>query len=137
MLNGANRCKNTLFSPLLSLSMMGEMRVGIDGFQDRIFVLFLLTLPQMRNRYCYFKIGPYLNLLLPFPPSPLPSPRLICRSVAKGFSLMTLLGRRSEPRHISPFQFPFFSAFISPSLSPSLPTTLSHLTPVLLHYPPC
>lgn len=85
----------------------------IDGFQGRIFVLFLLTLPQMRNRYCYFKTSPYLNLLLP-------SPRLICRSVAKGFSLMTLLGRRSEPRHISPFQFPLFSlpSFLSISLYP-------------------
>lgn len=74
-----------------------------DGFQGRIFVLFLLTVPRMRNRCCYFKISPYLNLLLPFPPSP----RLICRSVAEGFSLMTLLGRRSESRHISRFQFPF------------------------------
>lgn len=92
---------------------------GIDGFQGRIFVLFLLTLPQMRNRCCYFKTSPYLNLLLP-------SPRLICRSVAEGFSLMTLLGRRSEPRHISPFQFPL-------SLSLSLPTSLSHLPPIPPH----
>lgn len=40
---------------------------------------------------------------------------------------MTLLGRRSEPRHISPFQFPIFSPFISFSLylPPSLISLLS------------
>lgn len=91
-----------------------------DGFQGRIFVLFLLTVPRMRNRCCYFKISPYLNLLLPF----LPSPRLICRSVAEGFSLMTLLGRRSESRHISRFQFPFSLSlhfYLSLSLYPPPP----------------
>lgn len=37
-----------------------------DGFQGRIFILFLLALSLMRNRLGYFKISPYLNLLLPF-----------------------------------------------------------------------
>ena len=111
MVEQVKKCSCSFFSPLalLSLSTLrgkkGEVGSvgGMMVFQGRIFVLFLLTVPRMRNRYCYFKISPYLNLLLPFSPSP----RLICRSVAKGFSLMTLLGRRSESRHISRFQFPF------------------------------
>lgn len=125
MLNGSHRWESvpSLLAHLLQyLFMLEEMgRRGTGGFQGRIFVLLLLTLPQMRNRYCYFKMGPYLNLLLPF------SPPLICCSVAKGFSLMTLLGCRSELRHISPFQFHLFSPYISFSLylSPSLISLLS------------
>lgn len=48
------------------LSVLEDVWGRADGFQDRIFVLFLLTLPQMRNSYSYFKIGLYLNLLLRF-----------------------------------------------------------------------
>ena len=139
MVEQVKKCSCSFFSPLalLSLSTLqgkkGEVGSvgGMMVFQGRIFVLFLLTVPRMRNRYCYFKISPYLNLLLPFSPSP----RLICRSVAKGFSLMTLLGRRSESRHISRFQFPFsLSLHFYLSLSLSLPSTSSHLPPLLLLY---
>lgn len=40
-----------------------EERGSGDGFQGRIFILFLLALSLMRNRFRYFKISPYLNLL--------------------------------------------------------------------------
>lgn len=104
-----------------------------DGFQGRIFVLFLLTVPRMRNRCCYFKISPYLNLLLPFPPSP----RLICRSVAEGFSLMTLLGRRSERVTSLDSNFPFLCLCTSISLSLSTLHLLSaSSSSSTVHYPP-
>lgn len=116
MLNESNRWRSVpSFSSPCWKTCGGALMVFRAGYSS----FFLLTLPQMRNRYSYFKIGPYLNLLLP-------SSRLICRSVAEGFSLMTLLGRGSESRHISPFQFPF-------CFSLSLFTTSSHRPPVLLH----
>lgn len=136
MLNGSARWISVpaLFFPLHSLSL--SLHVGrndgrwgyTDGFQGRKFILFLLTPSQMRNRYCYFKTSPYLNHLLPFPTPP----RLICRSVAEGFSLMTLLGCRSESRHISPFLFP---TSLSHHFFLFLPITSSHLPPVLIPTP--
>lgn len=140
MVEQVKKCSYSFFPPrsTISFHVARKERGGVcwrnDGFQGRIFVLFLLTVPRMRNRCCYFKISPYLNLLLPFPPSP----RLICRSVAEGFSLMTLLGRRSESRHISRFQFPFSLSlhfYLSLSLS-TLHLLSASSSSSTVHYPP-
>lgn len=122
MLNGSYRWGNvpSLFTPIYH----SGRNVRDWWFSGQDVVPLLLTVPRMRNRCFYFKLSPYLNLLLPFSPP-------FCRSVAKGFSLMTLRSRRSEPRHISPFQFPFFLPLYFLFF---LPTTQSHLPPVLQCY---
>lgn len=54
-MSAINQVSRRSFSPL-----SGEWwrRIGGFFFQGRKFILFLLALPQMRNRCCYFKVGP-------------------------------------------------------------------------------
>lgn len=90
-------------------------------FQGRKFILFLLALPQMRNRCCYFKVGP---LFKPSAPRRRPTSLdlSLCRqrvgfndpAAAVDLSLVTSL----------PSQVPFlFPPFISPSISSSRHST--------------
>lgn len=68
-INQVRKCSCPHF-PLCYRSSQGGRNDGgagsVDGFQGRIFILFLLALSLMRNRFGYFKISPYLNLLLLF-----------------------------------------------------------------------
>lgn len=85
-----------------------------DGGALRIFILFLFALSLMRNRFGYFKISPYLNLLLPFsPPSPDLSP---CRRRARFNDPQILVSSHSC------FPFPLLLVSSSLPLPPSAPT---------------
>lgn len=85
---------------------------GQQAVEGRILVLLLLSVPEMKNRWCYFKNAPYLKP---------PFCCLMCRSVAEGFSLMTRLGSGSEPCHRNPLTISPFS----PTAAPIYPPVLS------------
>lgn len=96
-------------------------------FQGRKFILFLLALPQMRNRCCYFKVGPLFK-----PSAPRRRPTSLDLSLCRRRVGFNDPAAAVDPSLVTslPSQLPFlFPPFISTSISSSRRFTSTSVRP--------